>query len=121
MSLLDTPVSPRYTGAPLDATAIAPLLAQLPRWSVVDDHHLFRQFDFPDFKAGLAFVNAVGALAEAVNHHPDLLLAWGKVQVTLFTHAIGGLCAADFALAARIDGAYGAASAGGAPDGVAQE
>lgn len=103
MSLNTLPVTPRYTGAALDALAIAPLLARLPGWSVVDDHHLFRQYAFPDFKTGLAFVNRIGALAEAVDHHPDLALRWGVVEVVLFTHALGGLCEADFALAARID------------------
>lgn len=103
--LLALPVEPRSEGDPLDALAIAPLLAALPGWTVVDDHHLFRRYAFPDFAQALAFVNAVGALAEAAMHHPDIKLSWGQVEIELFTHDLGGLCQADFALAARFDAA----------------
>jgi 4a-hydroxytetrahydrobiopterin dehydratase len=92
---------PPLKGAPLSET-----LNQLPErseWSVVDEHHLVRTYKFPDFKTALAFVNRVGALAEEQGHHPDLLLAWGKVEVTLWTHAVDGLTESDFILAAKID------------------
>lgn len=72
-------------------------------WSIVEDHHLTRHYDFDDFKSALAFTNALGDLAEAEGHHPDIFLAWGKVEITLFTHAIDGLSEADFILAAKID------------------
>ncbi|MFT7465181.1 MAG: 4a-hydroxytetrahydrobiopterin dehydratase [Pseudohongiellaceae bacterium] len=88
--------------APLTAAEIAPFLGQLPSWEVVDDHHLKREFRFGDFKQALAFVNSVGAEAEAQGHHPDIELAWGRVGVQLFTHEIGGLSQADFVMAARI-------------------
>lgn len=74
-----------------------------PGWKVVDDHHLEKQLDFPDFATGLAFVNRVGALAEEEGHHPDLFLAWGKVGITIFTHKVDGLTRSDFILAAKID------------------
>ena len=51
----------------------------------------------------LAFVNAVGAIAEAQGHHPDITLAWGSVGVTIWTHKIDGLTESDFILAAKID------------------
>jgi len=73
-------------------------------WRVVDGHHLAREFRFPDFAEGLAFTNRVGALAEEQGHHPDVHLAWGKVDLTLWTHAIDGLTRSDFVLAAKIDG-----------------
>lgn len=76
---------------------------QLPAWAVVDEHHLKRTFAFPDFAAALAFVNRVGALAEAEGHHPDLALSWGKVVATIWTHKVDGLTEADFVLAAKID------------------
>jgi len=48
-------------------------------------------------------VNRAGAIAEEQAHHPDLLLKWGKVEVTIFTHKIDGLTESDFILAAKID------------------
>lgn len=87
----------------LHGGALHAFTAQLPKWQVVDDHHLERSFALPDFASGLALVNAIGAVAEAAGHHPDLLLRWGKVVVTLWTHAIDGLSEADFVLAAKID------------------
>ena len=71
---------------------------------MVDDHHLDRSWSFPDFAEALAFTNRIGALAEVEGHHPDILLAWGKVRVTLWTHKIDGLTESDFILAAKIDG-----------------
>jgi 4a-hydroxytetrahydrobiopterin dehydratase len=62
-----------------------------------------KSYAFPDFAQALAFVNQVGALAEAEGHHPDLHLAWGKVRIEIWTHAIGGLSESDFILAAKID------------------
>jgi 4a-hydroxytetrahydrobiopterin dehydratase len=56
-----------------------------------------------DFAAALAFVNAVGADAEAVNHHPDIDIRWNKVHLVLTTHDSGGLTVLDLALAAAID------------------
>lgn len=72
-------------------------------WQVVDGHHLDKQYRFKDFRQALAFVNQVGELADAVNHHPDLCLGWGRVQVTLWTHKIGGLSETDFIFAAKVD------------------
>jgi 4a-hydroxytetrahydrobiopterin dehydratase len=56
-----------------------------------------------DFAAALAFVNAVGAAAEAANHHPDIDIRWNKVHLVLSTHSEGGLTVLDLALAAAID------------------
>jgi 4a-hydroxytetrahydrobiopterin dehydratase len=72
-------------------------------WRVVDEHHLEREFTFPDFAQALAFTNRVGAIAEAEGHHPDIYLAWGKVRITIWTHKVDGLTRADFVLAAKID------------------
>jgi 4a-hydroxytetrahydrobiopterin dehydratase len=55
-----------------------------------------------DFRDALLFVNAVGYLAEAANHHPDIKIAWDKVTLELSSHSAGGLTAADFALARQI-------------------
>jgi 4a-hydroxytetrahydrobiopterin dehydratase len=88
---------------PLTADQIQPLLKQLDRWTVVENHHLQREFSFPDFKTGLEFVNKVGDLAEEQGHHPDIYLAWGKVEIRIWTHKIDGLTESDFILAAKFD------------------
>ncbi len=54
-------------------------------------------------RQALDFVNRVGALAEEQGHHPDILLAWGKAEITLWTHKIDGLTESDFIMAAKID------------------
>ena len=56
-----------------------------------------------DFAAALQFVNAVGAAAEAANHHPDIDIRWNTVNLALTTHDAGGLTRFDLALAAEID------------------
>ncbi len=73
------------------------------RWKIVDQHHLVRTYKFRDFKSALAFVNRVGEVAEEQGHHPDILLGWGKVEITTWTHAVNGLTESDFILAAKID------------------
>ncbi len=76
---------------------------QVPAWQIVNEHHLERTFKFPDFRAALAFTNQVGNLAEEQGHHPDILLAWGKVAVSIWTHKIDGLTESDFIFAAKVD------------------
>jgi 4a-hydroxytetrahydrobiopterin dehydratase len=78
------------------------LLADSAEWRIIDEHHLVRSYKFADFKSALAFVNQVGAIAEQQGHHPDILLGWGKVEITLWTHAVNGLTESDFILAAKI-------------------
>ena len=63
---------------------------------------------YRDFKQALEFVNRVGALAEEEGHHPDILLAWGKAEITMWTHKIDGLTESDFIMAAKIDRILGA-------------
>ena len=89
---------------PLRGEQIKPYLQQLDgNWQVEEEKRLVRSFRFPDFAKALAFVNRVGALAEAEGHHPDISLSWGKVKISLMTHKIGGLGESDFILAAKID------------------
>ncbi|MBI2149297.1 MAG: 4a-hydroxytetrahydrobiopterin dehydratase [Acidobacteria bacterium] len=91
---------------PLTAGQIVPLAAQVDNWSVVENHHIEKQFKFPDFKNALVFVNKVGAIAEEQGHHPDIYLAWGKAGIKIWTHKINGLTESDFILAAKIDQSY---------------
>ena len=88
---------------PLQGKELDDLARQTPGWKVLNGHHITRSFGFPDFKAALAFVNQVGEIAESQGHHPDIMLGWGKAEVTTWTHAIDGLTESDFILAAKID------------------
>ena len=88
---------------PLKGKELAKIHKQLPDWKVVDEHHIARTFTFPDFKKALDFVNRVGAVAEEQGHHPDILLGWGKAEITLWTHKVDGLTESDFIMAAKID------------------
>jgi 4a-hydroxytetrahydrobiopterin dehydratase len=92
---------------PLKGKELTTLHKVVPKWNVVEEHHLTREYKFPDFAKALEFVNRVGALAEEQGHHPDILLAWGKVQVTLWTHKVDGLTESDFIMAAKIDRVQG--------------
>ena len=88
---------------PLKGADLATLQAKVPGWTVENDQHLHRVFRFPDFKQALDFVNRVGQIAEEEGHHPDIVLTWGKVEITVWTHKIDGLTESDFILAAKID------------------
>ena len=88
---------------PLNADEIKHLTPQVDNWNVIKNHHIEKEFRFPDFKTALDFVNRVGAVAEEQGHHPDIYLAWGKARVTIWTHKIDGLTESDFILAAKID------------------
>jgi len=77
-------------------------VSELAAWQV-QGGELQRQFEFKNFAQALAFVNEVGALAEAKNHHPDIDIRWNKVLLKLATHSKGGLTELDFELAAQID------------------
>jgi 4a-hydroxytetrahydrobiopterin dehydratase len=102
--LADKQCVPCRGGVPaLKGNELETLHNSVPQWSVVDEHHITRLFKFPDFKQALDFVNRVGALAEEQGHHPDILLAWGKAEITMWTHKIDGLTESDFIMAAKID------------------
>ncbi|ERN41057.1 pterin-4a-carbinolamine dehydratase [Rubidibacter lacunae KORDI 51-2] len=90
----------------LSSVEIASLTPQIPEWQVVEDDgelHLQRIYRFRNFTNALSFTLFVGAIAEEAGHHPVLLTEWGKVTVTWWTHAIGGLHQNDFIMAAKTD------------------
>ena len=104
VDLSDKQCVPCRGGVPaLDGDAIATLLEQLAGWDAAEEHHITKDYEFPDFVSALAFVNRVGDLAEEQGHHPDIQLTWGKVGVRIWTHKIDGLTESDFILAAKID------------------
>ena len=88
---------------PLAGKDLEALAKQVPQWKVVNGHHIIRTFTFPDFRQALAFVNKVGEISEQQGHHPDILLSWGKAEITTWTHKIDGLTESDFILAAKIE------------------
>ncbi len=91
-------------GPALQGHALQMFLNRLENgWSPIHEHHLEKEFEFPDFAQALAFTNRVGALAEAQNHHPEILLSWGRVLITIWTHKLNGLTESDFVLAAKIE------------------
>ena len=77
-------------------------LAGVPGWTRQGDS-IVTMVTQSDFKEAMLFVGAVAYMAERANHHPDILIEWNKVTLTLSTHSDGGLTAADFDLAERIN------------------
>lgn len=85
----------------LHDASIQQSLATLPTWHV-EGRELVTECRFASYLAGIEFIQQVGALAEAMNHHPDLFIGWRKVTVKLTTHSAGGLTRLDFELARQI-------------------
>ncbi len=96
--------SPRVT--PEEMTELKP---QIPEWHLAQcggEQCLEREFRFSDFAQALAFTMRVGELAEAEDHHPRIVLEWGKVMVQWWMHKIHGLHRNDFIMAAKTDLLY---------------
>lgn len=77
-------------------------LADLPGWKS-EDGHLKRRITFKNFAESLAFVNKVGEIAEAADHHPDITFGWGYAEIATMTHDRSGVTDVDFALAKKIN------------------
>ena len=89
---------------PLEGEELQSLVMEVGRdWKVIEGHHLWKRFDFPDFVSALAFVNRIGYLAVQEGHHPDIHLSGGRVDFEILTHKIDGLTVSDFILASRIE------------------
>jgi 4a-hydroxytetrahydrobiopterin dehydratase len=90
----------------LSSLEVERLLDQVQGWAVeeAEGHlRLTKVFKFKGFMPGVELVNKIAPIAEAEQHHPDLLVSWGSVTVWLWTHAAGGLTENDFILAAKLD------------------
>ncbi|MEC5209544.1 4a-hydroxytetrahydrobiopterin dehydratase [Psychrobacter sp. PL15] len=94
-------------GAPTVSDAEASeLLKQIPDWSLINVdgvNQLQRKYKFKNFVKAMAFANRLGDIAEAEGHHPGMLVEWGKVTVTWWSHSIKGLHSNDFIMAAKTD------------------
>ena len=77
-------------------------LASLDGWEFYDEK-IEKKFKFANFAEALNFVNRVGALAEAADHHPDITFGWGYAEIALTTHDRGGVTDVDMALAKQIE------------------
>ena len=90
---------------PLSPDEVKPFLEQVPNWDYVLDKvpYIKRIFKFRNFKGSWQFFDSVAAIAESEGHHPDILVQWNRVTLTLTTHAIKGLSENDFIMASRID------------------
>jgi 4a-hydroxytetrahydrobiopterin dehydratase len=90
----------------LSPDEVRTLLPRVPGWELsLDGRRIRRRWVARNFKAAIAFLNSVAALAEAEGHHPDLHLeSYRELTLELWTHSLGGLSENDFILAAKING-----------------
>lgn len=80
-------------------------LSKLQQWKY-ENNSIIKKFQHADFKESITFVNAVADLAEKANHHPDLMIQYDRVTITLSTHDSHGVTGKDFSLAQQIDGIH---------------
>jgi 4a-hydroxytetrahydrobiopterin dehydratase len=94
---------------PLDEATTRLLLGDVPGWGLRTDPgqptRLGKRYEFTDFLGAMAFVGRMAKVAEAEAHHPDFCVHYNRVEVTLWTHTVGGLSENDFILAAKLDAA----------------
>lgn len=113
VSLADLAARAVGPGAPrVSRDEVLAALPALPGWSA-DDDALAKEYRFADWRGAMAFANRVSALANEVDHHPDLALGWGRCRVVWTTHDAGGISGNDLACAARTESLF--AQAGRAP------
>ena len=86
---------------PLAPDQILDLARNIPEWNV-EKTAMHREFTFGDFQQAMQFANRVAALAQEEDHHPDILVSYNKVRLTLSTHKAGGLTMKDFTMARKI-------------------
>ncbi len=103
MKLAEMKCQPIKAGMPpLSLRETEALLLQIPAW-LFNDRELWREFKFKDFRGAMDFVNLVAGIANEEDHHPDILISYNKVRITLSTHKINGLSLNDFIVAAKTD------------------
>lgn len=86
----------KLTGAEIEER-----LSRLKDWTTTNNK-LARKYKFENFAKSLKFINQVGALAEKLDHHPDILFGWGYAEIFITTHDAGGITEKDFELASKI-------------------
>lgn len=99
----------RGDAPPLTKLETNEFMPEIPEWEVIEVDgvlRLIRKFKFKNFKEALLFANKVGELAEEEGHHPSLVIEWGSVIVSWWTHKINGLHNNDFIMAAKTNEIY---------------
>ena len=91
----------------LSESEISARLGALPGWTY-GNNAISKQYRFKDFMAAIGFINRIAPLAEAANHHPDMLINYSRVTFSCSTHSQGGVTGKDFALASRIEQEFAA-------------
>ena len=92
-------------GSPLTRQEVEQYMRGFPGWNLLDGA-IEKEFRFKSYLEGLAFANEMGQIAEKENHHPDILIKWRRVKLTLSTHSVKGLSENDFILAAKSELKY---------------
>ena len=93
----------------LDKVAIEQYLKAVDQWRLLNVNgvdQIEKEFRFKNYGQALTFANAVAEIAEQNNHHPKIILEWGRVVVTWWTHKVGDLHKNDFIMAAKVDGLH---------------
>ena len=107
MKLAELKCIPCRGGDPsLTESEIAELMTSVPEWTLVTQDNILRLqriFKFKNYAQALEFTNKVAALAEEQDHHPLIILEWGRVTVAWWTHVVKGLHQNDFSMAAKTD------------------
>jgi 4a-hydroxytetrahydrobiopterin dehydratase len=100
--LADKSCAPCKGAIPMTKLEVEPILQNLPGWSLTDGA-IEKVFRFESYLDGLEFAYTLGKVAEKQDHHPDILVKWRRVKVTLSTHVIKGLSMNDFIMAAKAE------------------
>ena len=93
----------------LQDNEIKELLSQVPSWKVFEEDNVKKiicSFIFLSYEDSLNFLNKVADIAEKEDHHPEIILEWGKVTVTWWSHKIKGLHKNDFICASKTDALF---------------
>ena len=92
---------------PFDISEIHKYQKKVDGWNIIKNEKniylLEKYFKFKNFNKSQNFINEVGKISEAEDHHPDISFGWGYAKINITTHAIEGLSENDFILAAKID------------------
>jgi 4a-hydroxytetrahydrobiopterin dehydratase len=87
---------------PFDQETLDQRVAELPGWEARDGA-LRKSYSFDDFAGAMAYANRVAGAAEEADHHPDMLVGWGKVELAWVSHSAGGITENDVRMARRSD------------------
>ena len=89
---------------PLESADRSELIGKIPNWRIIKDRDaLFRSFHFNDFEQAIQFMVQCSSIAVGMNHHPEWLNIWNKVDVTLTTHSANAITHLDVSMALQMD------------------